>query len=311
MIIMGYNVVPLIKRTFKEIGKDRIPSLAAETAYYFFFSLFPLLLFLTPLLGLVGNGQELMESLLGRLSTTLPADALSLLRRTLTEIVTSSGGVGVMSVGALLAGWSGSSIFGTLMDALNIAYDVSETRPLWKRVALRLGCLVLAGVIVLAATFVFLDGEVVSAWAGRTFHLGGFGVTLFTVLQLILAMALVVALCVALFKILPNVQQRWTHVIIASVVTTALWVAATLIFRLYVQHFGSFNKTYGTIGGVIALLSWMYYTMLVMLAGGELASELHHGSGAMDPLKGEVYRGRIVSDSGPGTPSMEKFKPSR
>jgi membrane protein len=311
MIILGYNVVPLVKKTVKEVGKDRVPSLAAETAYYFFFSLFPLLLFLTPLLGLVGNGQQLMESMLGRLATTLPADALSLLRRTLTEIVTSSGGAGVMSVGALLAGWSGSSIFGTLMDALNIAYDVSETRPLWKRIALRLACLFLAGLIVLAATFVFLDGEVISAFVGRTFHLGSFGVMLFTTLQLIVAVALVVALCVALFKILPNVQQRWTHVIIASVATTVLWILATLLFRLYVQHFGSFNKTYGTIGAVIALLSWMYYTMLVLLCGGELASELHHGSGAMDPLKGEVYRGRIVSDSGPGTPSMEKFKPSR
>src|SRR3954447_9869209 len=114
MIIRGYNVVPLVKKTFSEIGTDRVPSLAAETAYYFFFSLFPLLLFLTPLLGLIGNGQELMESLLGRLSTTLPGDALSLLRRTLTEIVSSSGGAGIMSIGALLAGWSGSSIFGTL-----------------------------------------------------------------------------------------------------------------------------------------------------------------------------------------------------
>ncbi|MDQ2668399.1 MAG: YihY/virulence factor BrkB family protein [Gemmatimonadota bacterium] len=311
MIIQGFNVTPLVKKTVKEIGKDRIPSLAAETAYYFFFSLFPLLLFLTPLLGLLGNGQALMESLLARLATTLPADALSLLRKTLTEIIASSGGAGIMSLGALLAGWSGSSIFGTLMDALNIAYDVSETRPLWKRIALRLACLVLSGIIVLAATFVFLDGEAVSAWVGRTFHLGQASVALLTLLQLLLAVFLVVALCVALFKVLPNVQQRWTHVIVASMATTVLWIVATLVFRFYVQHFGSFNKTYGTIGGVIALLSWMYYTMFVVLCGGELASEMHHGSGALDPLKGEVYRGRIVSDSGPGTPSMEKFKPSR
>src|SRR5438046_9547945 len=99
MIIRGYNVVPLLKKTVKEIGEDRIPSLAAETAYYFFFSLFPLLLFLTPLLGLVGNGQALMESLLSRLAGMLPPDALSLLRKTLTEIITASGNVGVMSAG--------------------------------------------------------------------------------------------------------------------------------------------------------------------------------------------------------------------
>ena len=311
MIIKGFNVVPLVKKTVAEIGHDRIPSLAAQTAYYFFFSLFPLLLFLTPLLGLVGNGQQLMESLLSRLATTLPPDALSLLRKTLSEIVTSSGGAGVMSVGALLAGWAGSSIFGTLMDALNIAYEVSETRPLWKRIALRFACLLLAGVVVLAATFVFLDGEVISAWVGNALHLGAVGVAFFTVLQLVLAASFVVALCVIIFKLLPNVQQRWSHLIAASVITTLLWIIATLLFREYVQHFGSYNKTYGTIGGVILLLTWMYYTMFVLLSGGELASELHHGSGALDPLKGATYLGRIVSGEGPGTPSMEKFKPSR
>jgi membrane protein len=311
MIIKGYNVVPLVKKTTKEILDDRIPSLAAETAYYFFFSLFPLLLFLTPLLGLVGNGRELMESLLSHMASTFPADALSLIRRTLTEIIDASGGAGIMSAGALLAGWSGSNIFGSLMDALNVAYDVSESRPWWKRQVLRLTCLFFAGAVVFGATFIFLNGEVVSAWASRTLHLGGAGTAAWIVAQSLLAFALVVALCVALFKLLPNVSQRWSHLIIAALVTTLLWVLATFLFRLYVQNFGAYNKTYGTIGGVIALLTWMYYTMFVFLAGGELASELHHGSGAVDPLKGAIYLGRIVSEEGPGTSSMEKIKPSR
>jgi membrane protein len=308
MVIKGYNVVPLVKDTFREIREDRILSLAAETAYYFFFSLFPLLLFLTPLLGLVGNGRELMEGMLLRLSATVPADALSLLRRTLTEIITTSGGAGIMSIGALLAAWSGSSIFGTLMDALNVAYDVSETRPRWKRIALRLVCLVLAGVIVVSATLVFLDGGRIAASIGRTLHLSVLGTTVWSFAQTVIALLLIVALCITLFKLLPNVQQRWPHIIIAAVVTTVLWLLATMLFRVYVQNFGSYNKTYGTIGGVIALLSWMYYTMLVLLAGGEFASELHHGSGAVDPLKGAIYLGRIVSDEGPGTPSMGKYK---
>ena len=311
MILQGFNVVPLVKKTVKEIGNDRIPSLAAETAYYFFFSLFPLLLFLTPLLGLVGNGQQLMEALLSRLATTIPADALSLLRRTLTEIISTSGGAGIMSVGALLAGWSGSSIFGALMDALNVAYDVRETRPWWKRQIVRVVCLLLSGLIVFASTFVFLDGERLSVWVGQALHFGAVGTALWTTLQLVLAAALVVALCVTLLKLLPNVQQRWSHLLIASLVTTLLWIIATLIFRFYVQHFGSYGKTYGAIGGVILLLSWMYYTTFVFLSGGELASELHHGSGAVDPPKGAIYLGRIVSDAGPGTPSMEKIKPSR
>jgi len=100
------------------------------------------------------------------------------------------------------------------------------------------------------------------------------------------------------------VQQRWSHVFVASAITTLLWIVATVLFRFYVQNFGSYNKTYGTIGGVIILLTWMYYSMFVLLIGGELAAELHKGTGATEPSKGEVYYGRIVSDAGPGTPSL-------
>jgi membrane protein len=306
MVIKGFDVVPLVKKTVKEIGEDRIPSLAAETAYYFFFSLFPLLLFLTPILGLVGNGRELMEGMLGRLSTTMPADTLSLLRRVLGEIVTSSGNAGIMSVGVLLAGWSGSNIFGSLMDALNIAYDVTETRPWWKKQLLRIGVLLIAGGIMIASTMIFLDGERVARWVGSLLGFGDAAVAAWTVLQLVLAVALLVSLGAILYKLLPNVQQKWWHVFVASAITTLLWIVATLIFRLYVQHFGSYNKTYGTIGGVIILLTWMYYSMFVVLIGGELAAELHKGTGATEPTKGDVYYGRIVSDTGPGTPSISK-----
>jgi membrane protein len=306
MTIKGYDVVPLVKKTVKEIGEDRIPSLAAETAYYFFFSLFPLLLFLTPLLGLIGNGQELMESMLGRLSSTMPADTLSLVSRVLGEIITSSGNAGIMSVGVLLAGWSGSNIFGALMGALNIAYDVSETRPWWKKQLLRVGTLLIAGGIMLVATYIFLDGERVARWVGSLLGLGDAAVAAWTVVQLAVAAALLVTLGAIVFKLLPNVQQKWSHVFVASAITTLLWIVATVLFRLYVQNFGSYNKTYGTIGGVIVLLTWMYYSMFVLLIGGELAAELHHGSGATAPAKGDVYHGRIVSDSGPGTPSISK-----
>jgi membrane protein len=306
MIIKGFNVASLLKHTVREVREDRIPSLAAGTAYYFFLALFPLLLLLTPLLGLVGNGQELMTSMVSRLATTMPEDSLSLLKRVLSEILTSSNGAGVMSLGLLLAGWSGSNIFGALMSALNVAYDVTETRPWWKQQLLRIGALLIAGAIMILATAIFLDGERVAQWVGSALGLGGAAVTAWTVLQLVFALALLVALGVVLFKLLPTVHQRWSHVVVASVVTTLLWVVATLLFRLYVQHFASYNKTYGTIGGVIVLLTWMYYSMFVVLIGGELASELHHGSGAVEPTKGAVYYGRIVSDSGPGTPSLSK-----
>ncbi len=311
MVIKGFNVVQLLKKTGHEIGEDRITSLSAQTAYYFFFSLFPLLLFLTPMLGLFGNGQQLMDTMLTRLSSTLPADSLSLIRRILGEVISSQGGVGIMSIGALLAAWSGSNIFGALMDALNIAYDVSETRPWWKRQALRLGALLVAAAVFLLATATFMDGSRFAHWLASTLGLGAAGVAVFTLLQMLVAACLLVALGAVLFKLLPNVSQPWSNVIIASVVTTVLWLVATLLFRVYVAHFGSYNKTYGTIGGVIALLTWMYYSMFVLLCGGELASEMHHGSGAVAPERGAVYHGRIVNAGAADRPSMSRVKGSR
>ena len=311
MIIKGFDVVQLLKKTGREIGEDRITSLSAQTAYYFFFSLFPLLLFLTPMLGLFGNGQQLMDTLLSKLSSTLPPDSLSLIRRILGEVITSQGGAGIMSIGALLAAWSGSNIFGALMEALNIAYDVEETRPWWKRQLLRLGALAIAAVIILLATGTFLDGDHVAQWFAGTFGLGAAGVTIITLIQMVVAALLLVALGAMLFKFLPNVRQSWSNVFVAALATTVLWIIATLLFRVYVQHFGSYNKTYGTIGGVIALLTWMYYSMFVLLSGGELASEMHHGTAALAPDRGAVYHGRIVSAGRPDQPSMSAVKGSR
>ncbi len=137
------------------------------------------------------------------------------------------------------------------------------------------------------------------------------GVILFTVTELLTATALVVALGAVLYKLLPNVQQRWPHVIACSGIATVLWIAATLVFRVYVQHFGSYNKTYGAIGGVILLLTWMYYTMFVVLVGGELASEIHQGTGAVDPTRGAIYLGRIVSETGPMRATMDTKEKKR
>ena len=165
---------------------------------------------------------------------------------------------------------------------------------------LRVACLLIAGFVVIGATSVFLYGENLATWLGDRYKLEPVTIVMISGAEFLVAFCLIIGLCVLLYKLLPNVKQHWLHVIIVSVCATVLWVIATLLFRIYVQHFASYNKTYGTIGGVIALLTWMYYTMLIFLTGGELASEIHHGSGAVDPEKGATYLGRIITDSGPG-----------
>jgi len=303
MVIKGIHVGALLKKTVREIGADRLPTLAASAAYNFFFSLFPLLLFLAPLLSLVGSKQQVIGFIMSQLTSVLPSDLAPPIRETLGKVVFASNAPGLMSVGLLLAAWSGSNIFGTLMGALNTAYDVEETRPWIKQQVIRLATFALGGVIMSLSTIVFLNGEGVTNWLGRVLHLGSFAIVTWTILQFPLAVAGLVGLAFITFYLLPNVHQRKGHVLFVAIITTLLWIAATLLFRLYIDHFPP-NPAYGLIGGVIIMLTWMYYTMFVVLIGGELASELHAGTGSVAPDKGAIYLGRIVSGSGPGSPSM-------
>jgi membrane protein len=305
MVIKGYRVGPLLKKTFREILSDNVTTLAASAAYNFFFSLFPLLLFLAPLLSLAGNKQQMMAWLMTQLTSILPADQVQAFRPILEKVVFSPSAPGLMSIGLILAAWSGSNIFGTLMGALNTAYDVEETRSWAKQQVIRLVTFALGGVIMAASTIVFLNGEGAANWLGGMLHLGSAAVLAWKILQYPIAIGGLVGLAFMTYYLLPNVKQHKAHVLVGALFTTVLWILATLVFRLYVSHFPP-NPAYGLIGGVIILLTWMYYTMFVVLIGGELASELQHGTGAIAPDKGAVYVGRIVTGSGPGSPSVER-----
>lgn len=308
MTIGGYRVGPLLKKTGREILDDNVLGLAAQTAYYFFFSLFPLLLFVAPLLSLVGDKRKMVGWLMAQIATAVPPDAMTLVSGVVKDVVLSDSAPGVMSVGALLAAWSGSNIFGALMGALNRAYDVRETRSWIKQQLLRLASLLVAGLVLLLATAVMLGGDKIVDWLGRALGLSAGVTAVWKILQFPLAFAILVGAAWMVYYFLPNVKQRARHVLVASILASVLWVVGTLAFRAYVQNFGSYNKTYGAIGGVIALLTWMYLSMLILLSSGELASELHCGTARVEPERGATYTGRIGSDGSPGRPSTERIE---
>src|SRR5918997_4279769 len=288
MVIKGYDVVALVKRTGKEVLADGVPTLAAQTAYYFFFSLFPLLLFVTPLLSIVGERDQVMQFITWQLQSLVKGDAVKPLVEAIQNVVYSENAPGVMSVGALLAAWSGSNIFGSLMTSLNTAYDVEEDRAWWKRQLLRLFVFVVAAVIMILATVTILAGEDIIDRVGMWIGIGHTGRLIWKVIQFPLAFSFLVGLGFMLYYFLPNVKQDWRKVAIASAVMTVLWILATLAFRLYVQYFPP-KPTYGFIRGVVLLLTWMYYSMFVVLSGGELAAELQQGTGAVKAQAGAGY----------------------
>ncbi|HWZ59963.1 MAG TPA: YihY/virulence factor BrkB family protein [Gemmatimonadaceae bacterium] len=279
MIIHGYRVETIVGNTRRDLWAHGVLGLGAQTAYYFFFSLFPILLFTAPLLAVVGDRQHTMQLILGALAPAVPREALTLVEGVLHDVVFVKGAPGVISVGALLALWTGSNVFSSLTDALNRAFGVPETRPWWKVTLLAMSFVIGAGIAMLVATTLFVFGKPILHTIANTVGLGDTTVALWSIAQPVIAIGLVVAVGMAVFHVLPNVHLTWKEALLGSVTATALWMIVTVAFRLYTEHFSTYNKTYGTIGAVIVLLTWMYLSMLSVLVGGEVASEVHDGAG--------------------------------
>ena len=127
-------------------------------------------------------------------------------------------------------------------------------------------------------------------------------------LQVPIAFALFVTIAALSYYFLPNLRQSKRQVLVGAVFTTLAWTVVTFAFRAYVAHFGNYNATYGAIGGVIVLLTWMYFSMLVFIIGGEINAELHHGTGAVSPRPGLLYGGRIETAAAAGVPSLDRVE---
>ena len=308
MIIKGYRVGPLLRATGREVLDDNVMGLAAQTAYYFFFSLFPLFLFAAPLLGILGDKQAIIGRVMDQLGETLPGDAMDLVRGVVQDVVLAEGAPGLISLGAVLAAWTGSNIFNAMIDALNRAYDVPESRKWWKKRLLALTSVVVAGIVVVTATATMLAGQSLIEWIGSRVGLGEGTVLVWKVVQYPITLLLLIGSAWMIYYFLPNMRQDRRQVLVGAIAATLLWVLVTLLFRLYVVNFGAYSKTYGTVGGVIALLTWMYLSMLVLLVGGELNAEIHHGTGAVAPRAGAVYIGQVLSGSTSRTPSTDRVE---
>lgn len=300
MVIKGYDANTLLRTTLREAWKDGVLGLSAQAAYSFFFSLFPILLFLAPLFSLIGDKREFVGRILTRLSGTLPPEAFLMLSNVVRDVVFSENAPGLISAGIILAVFSGSAVLDTLMSALNTAYSAHDPRPFWKRRLIAMGFTVIAGIVIGFATIVVVAGNSIIDFVARFAHIPGDTKRFWEIAQYPIALLLLTGFIWLLFYFLPYVKQKKSHVLAGSIVTVILWILVTLLFRWYVSNFGQYNKTYGTIGGVIVLLTWMYWTMVGFLIGGELNAELHAGTGKIGAppakLPSEALRDAAIAE---------------
>jgi membrane protein len=259
-----------------EISNDDLMERAAALSYYFVFALFPALLFLTTLLGLLPL-PGLVERLLDYAGQALPPDAASMLEKTLGEIQRGARG-GLLSIGVLMALWAGSAGMGSIMTALNVAYDVDDPRPWWKRrlvaVALTLGF----SLFILGALVLLVFGPLLGSALARGLGLGTAFTAAWNILSLPVVIVFVLVGLTLVYYLAPAVKQHWRWVTPGSAVALALWLAMSLGLRIYVTRFANYNATYGSIGSVILLMLWLYLTGLVLLLGAEVNAEIEHAA---------------------------------
>lgn len=291
MRIWGIAVGPLLKKVVRSIRATDVLGLSAQAAYFFFFSLFPIVLFATPLISVFGDKRTTVDLIMAEVARVVPGDAYRLIAGVVNDVVFAKDAPGIISLGALLTLWAGSNVFSALTNALNHAFAVQETRPLWKQTSIACGFVIGASIVGVLATVVLLDGENVVQVIANFAGLGTRTKILWTIIQFPLAVFFIIFLNWAIYFVLPNLRLTWREALLGSVIATALWIVVTLAFRLYVQHFPNFNKVYGTIGAVVVLLTWMYLTMLAILSAGVWAAEVHGElSGRRTP--GDTHRGK-------------------
>ncbi|MGX6510937.1 YihY/virulence factor BrkB family protein [Rhodococcus sp. SJ-2] len=268
----------VLRRTVGEFGRDQCTDLAAALTYYAVLSLFPALLVLVSLLGVFGQGQNTVDTVLQMIEDVGPSSAVDTLRGPIEQLVQAPTAGFALIIGLLGALWSASGYVGAFGRAMNRIYEIEEGRPVWKLRPLMLLVTALALVAAGATALMLVVSGPVARAIGEAVGLGDTAVTVWNIVKWPVMLALVVVIVAVLYYATPNVAQpkfRWVS--LGSLIAIVVWILASVVFALYVSNFGSYNKTYGSLAGAVVFLLWLWITNLALLFGAEFDAELERG----------------------------------
>lgn len=261
--------------TFKRFLRDDCSGLAAQAAYHILFAIFPLALFAAALSATVNAlfGLNLYNTIMTSLTSVLPGEARTAIAEPLAAVVNHRSG-GLLFVGIVTALWSGSTAAGTFITALNRAYDVAETRPFWRRKGLEILLTLFMGLVVTAAFILIIFGGKLGAGIAAQVGLGAPFRVAWNIGRWPLIAAIVMLALAVFYWVGPNSAHRFRWRSEGAILGTLVWILTIGGFGAYVGRFGRYDRTYGTLGGVIILLLVFYLSSLIVILGGELNGEL-------------------------------------
>lgn len=268
----GLGIPGLATHVWQDLWEDELLDRAAALSFFFVLALFPGLLFLTALFGLVQT-PRLMQTLLAYLARVMPGDSVALVGAILAE-VRHGATAGLLSIGVLGALWSASSGMLSVMSALNVAYEVEDRRAWWHRRLVALTLTLGFSLLVLLTLALVVFGRPLASALGTRLGVGGPVDRLWTLATWPLVVGATLAGIALVYSLAPAGGRPWRWVTPGSAFALAGWVGGSYLLRLYVGWFGSFNRTYGSIGAMILLMMWLYVTSLILLVGAEIDSEI-------------------------------------
>lgn len=277
------QVKTALGRTYEDVQQKHTMQMAAGLSYYFVMALFPLLIVFAATVAYLPL-PNLFDQALAFAGRFMPHESLGLVKAVLRQVITPHRGK-LLSFGIVGAVWTASGGFSSMMEALNVAYDVPENRPFWKTRPLAIGLTFLIGILLVVALAVMLVGPNFGGWLAAKVGLGSVFVALWPYLRWSMAVAFAVLAVEFIYFLAPNVRQRFRKTLPGAAVAVGCWILLSWALGVYFQHFTNLNKTYGTLAAAIALMVWLYWTAFAILLGGEINADLLREEGKRLALK--------------------------
>jgi membrane protein len=269
------STLATVKRVVREFKEDNTTDWAAALTYYGLLSLFPAIIAMVSIVGLVGDPRTTTDALLDIVAQLGPETGVQTFREPIEAVTNNRSGAGIgLVVGIALALNAASNYVGAFMRASNQQYEVDEGRPFWKLRPLQIGvtlvCLIL---VAITATAIVATGPVAEA-VGNAIGLGSTAIDIWQIAKWPFLIAIVGLIISILYYAAPNAKiDGFKFVTVGSAVAIVVWLVASVLFALYVANFGSYNKTYGTLGGVVGFLVWVWITNIAILLGNKVNAE--------------------------------------
>jgi membrane protein len=273
--LRGMSPVALIKQSVKEFLEDDMITYASALAYQVLFSIFPFVIFLVALLGFL-RLSNFFEWLNMHAQIVFPQQAMEQVNKVIAELQQQKGGL--LSFGMIVALWSASAAVRATMNALNVAYDVSEGRPAWKIYPLSiLYTIGVAAMLILAVVLMMIGPQAVQ-WLAHQVGIEQIFVALWAWLRWPVALFLLTLAVAVIYYVAPDVEQEFRFITPGATLAVIVWIVMSLAFNYYVSNFGNYSATYGSIGAIIVLLLYFFISAAVLLFGAELNAVIEHHS---------------------------------